>query len=356
MQRFQRRAGQQDFRQLRWRGVPRHLNVRGLQSGLDAGQKSPDRQDQQPNREEVPRARGEKPTQRQSVLDEINSQRFRVRAASSFARPRSGEKIAQAAAEFFATRAPLHTQIHRPSVRAAFHVDNGTRTSLPRALNCLPHWRIIPEGRKPPVYAARANRQKLSAASPCSSNRVRSSRLKYSGRSTLRGCSTITMPSGATRREVSRNSIVRVYSSGASYGGSRNTKSASKRRAASCSNPFPTVASMTSASARTPSAARFARISCADFGCDSTKITSRAPRLIASIPIAPVPAYRSKNSESFTVGPRTLKSVSRSRSLVGRIFSAPGPFSRRLRNCPAITRTASPYSWVPASLWQASSH
>ena len=44
---------------------------------------------------------------------------------------------------------------------------------------------------------------------------------------------------------------------------------------------------------------------------------------------------------SSTAAPRMLKSVSRSRSLVGRRRSFPGPFNCRLRNFPAITRMAS---------------
>jgi hypothetical protein len=87
---------------------------------------------------------------------------------------------------------------------------------------------------------------------------------------------------------------------------------------------------------------RFSRIICAALGFDSTKIVSAAPRLIASIPTAPVPANTSMKNEPSTVLPNTLKRVSRKRSLVGRIFKAPGPFSTRLRYLPAITRTIYP--------------
>ena len=55
------------------------------------------------------------------------------------------------------------------------------------------------------------------------------------------------------------------------------------------------------------------------------------PAAGASMPMAPVPEYKSTNSESFTAGPSTLNKVSRSRSLVGRRRSLPGPFSLRLR-------------------------
>src|SRR5687768_17381982 len=68
----------------------------------------------------------------------------------------------------------------------------------------------------------------------------------------------------------------------------------------------------------------------------------RAPRLRASMPTAPVPAYASIHTESASGGEpvaSTLKSVSRRRSEVGRTFASGGDFSRRLRNFPAMTRT-----------------
>src|ERR1700722_5508509 len=68
------------------------------------------------------------------------------------------------------------------------------------------------------------------------------------------------------------------------------------------------------------------------------KITSVAPRLRASIPIAPEPAKTSMNREFSTAGPSTLKRVSRRRSLLGRSFRGPGPFKTRLRYLPAMTR------------------
>src|ERR1700719_5308628 len=116
-------------------------------------------------------------------------------------------------------------------------------------------------------------------------------------------------------------------------------KSATSRRAASFSRPRMTSASITSAAPRMSSVSRFLRTRRAVAACDSIKIAKRAPRLIASMPIAPVPAYRSQKSESATSGPRMLKSVSRKRSLVGRRRKRPGPFNRRLRYLPAITRT-----------------
>src|SRR5215470_737699 len=71
---------------------------------------------------------------------------------------------------------------------------------------------------------------------------------------------------------------------------------------------------------------------------DSTKVALRAPRLIASIPTAPLPANRSSQTESGTLGATTLKSVSRRRSEVGRVDVPGGASNLRLRNFPAITR------------------
>src|SRR5215510_1596175 len=59
---------------------------------------------------------------------------------------------------------------------------------------------------------------------------------------------------------------------------------------------------------------------------------------MASIPTAPIPAQPSRNVAPCTLGPRILKIVSRSLSLVGRIPGGGMPFSRLLRNCPAMMR------------------
>ena len=60
---------------------------------------------------------------------------------------------------------------------------------------------------------------------------------------------------------------------------------------------------------------------------DSTKCTIRAPRLSASMPTAPVPAYKSSHTDvasaSGSPADSTLNRVSRNRSAVGRI-SRPG--------------------------------
>src|SRR5580698_5038728 len=118
-------------------------------------------------------------------------------------------------------------------------------------------------------------------------------------------------------------------------------KSASRRRVAIFSKPRKAAASMSSTPARMSRDLRFSRIKRAALASDSTKIVSRAPRLMASMPTAPVPAKRSTKRESSTDGPRTLKRVSRRRSLVGRRRCAPGPFRGRLRYFPAITRIVS---------------
>src|SRR5215471_18959532 len=96
--------------------------------------------------------------------------------------------------------------------------------------------------------------------------------------------------------------------------------------------------SMISKPSSIPSPARFLRIACTARFDDSTKYTMRASRLNASIPIAPVPAKRSSQTDPATRGATTLNSVSRSRSDVGRIWDPAGTASRRLLYLPAITR------------------
>ena len=90
-----------------------------------------------------------------------------------------------------------------------------------------------------------------------------------------------------------------------------------------------------------PSDLRFAAITSAAAFDDSTKCTMRAPRLKASIPTAPVPAYKSIQVESANAAGfpahNTLNSVSRSRSDVGRISSPGSDRSKRRRYSPAIT-------------------
>src|ERR1051326_2410533 len=62
---------------------------------------------------------------------------------------------------------------------------------------------------------------------------------------------------------------------------------------------------------------------------------------MASIPTAPLPANKSSQTESATIGATTLKSVSRSRSEVGRVCMPGGASSLRLLYFPAITRMTS---------------
>ncbi len=94
-----------------------------------------------------------------------------------------------------------------------------------------------------------------------------------------------------------------------------------------------------------PNDFKFSAINSAARLDDSTKYTMRAPRLRASMPTAPVPAYKSSHvdpaSAAGSPAHNTLKSVSRSRSAVGRI-SRPGKDSNvRRRYWPAITRIGS---------------
>src|SRR6266404_8155685 len=63
-----------------------------------------------------------------------------------------------------------------------------------------------------------------------------------------------------------------------------------------------------------------------------------APRLRASMPTAPVPAKMSRKREPEILGARTLKRVSRRRSLVGRRALPLRDFKMRLRYLPAMIR------------------
>src|SRR6266446_7068971 len=66
--------------------------------------------------------------------------------------------------------------------------------------------------------------------------------------------------------------------------------------------------------------------------------TSAAPRLRASMPIAPVPAKRSAKRAPEMFGANTLNKVSRKRSLVGRSARPFKLLRMRLRYVPAMTR------------------
>src|SRR4029453_5894315 len=73
-------------------------------------------------------------------------------------------------------------------------------------------------------------------------------------------------------------------------------------------------------------------------GSFSTNVTCAAPRLRASMPMAPVPAYPSRNHAPSIRGASTLKSVSRSLSDVGPSPSHAGVCSVRPLCAPAMTR------------------
>ena len=69
----------------------------------------------------------------------------------------------------------------------------------------------------------------------------------------------------------------------------------------------------------------------------STRTASLAPRLNASIPIAPLPEYRSRNLHPAISGCSILKSVSLILSVVGLVLSPSAAFSGMLLAIPAIT-------------------
>src|SRR6267378_6541441 len=72
--------------------------------------------------------------------------------------------------------------------------------------------------------------------------------------------------------------------------------------------------------------------------------TSAAPRLSASMPIAPVPAKRSAKRAPEIFGANTLNNVSRKRSLVGRSARPFKLLRMRLRYVPAMTRMSAAIS------------
>jgi hypothetical protein len=81
----------------------------------------------------------------------------------------------------------------------------------------------------------------------------------------------------------------------------------------------------------------------------SMRTTRFAPRLNASMPTAPLPAYASKNVLPSSVGANTLNSASRSRSGVGRTARPGTLFSVRLRSRPEITLKLSTHLDQPVS-------
>ena len=83
-------------------------------------------------------------------------------------------------------------------------------------------------------------------------------------------------------------------------------------------------------------AVRFRFISSQQSRSQSTKVTSFAPRLSASIPTAPEPANKSRNRLSGTSSLMMLNRDSRAISDVGLVLLPEGARTRRLPYCPAI--------------------
>ena len=93
----------------------------------------------------------------------------------------------------------------------------------------------------------------------------------------------------------------------------------------------------TSARSARPQASRFLRITATDAPSESTKTASKAPRLRASMPMAPVPA---KRSSAFLQGKRPCmmsKTASLTLSDVGRVESPLTGASLRPLHTPAMT-------------------
>lgn len=83
--------------------------------------------------------------------------------------------------------------------------------------------------------------------------------------------------------------------------------------------------------------ARFFRMTSAAFRFCSTRTALAAPRLNASMAIAPLPENRSRKRHPGTWGLIILNNVSLIRSVVGRVSQPSIVFSGRLRAQPAIT-------------------
>ena len=69
----------------------------------------------------------------------------------------------------------------------------------------------------------------------------------------------------------------------------------------------------------------------------STRTASLAPRINASMPIAPLPAYKSRNLHPAISDCNILKRVSLILSVVGLVLSPSAALRGRLRAVPAIT-------------------
>ena len=111
----------------------------------------------------------------------------------------------------------------------------------------------------------------------------------------------------------------------------------------------PAIASASEASTRdrsvSPRTSRFSRSTDSAARSRSTNTQVAAPRDNASIPIAPLPAYRSATTASASTPalPSALNIASRTRSVVGRVDDPSGEISRRPPSSPATTRTRAGY-------------
>ncbi len=123
------------------------------------------------------------------------------------------------------------------------------------------------------------------------------------------------------------------------YGGSRNRTS--KRTPVADSEDANFTASARTICKRSPAASKraFSLKAAATFGDCSTITTFAAPREAASKPSAPLPAKRSRHDRPSRSCPSQLKSVSRTRSGVGRRPCASGKRKTRRRHSPPMMRT-----------------
>src|SRR5690349_8285345 len=123
-----------------------------------------------------------------------------------------------------------------------------------------------------------------------------------------------------------------------------------------CPSHEATRAVVTCTRLRAPRLSAFSRISAAVRALASTKVQRTAPRLRASSPSAPEPAYRSSTTAPWrSIRFSTmLKRAPRTFSAVGRVASPLGVAMRRPPNSPPIIRSMGSSAWPPqadASPW-----
>src|SRR5690606_29040742 len=147
------------------------------------------------------------------------------------------------------------------------------------------------------------------------------------------GRSTYAIALGASTGSSSRSH----GSTGSRYGGSTNAMS--KRTSAPCCRFRNRRASSRITRAFAPSRATCSASTRASAGSRSTSHASAAPRDSASRPSAPLPAKRSTTRAPANTGASQLKSVSRTRSGVGRRSGRLGNSSRRPRHLPPMIRS-----------------